>query len=88
MTLLFAKENLNPEKPCIITCALSGVVANRNQCPAIPYTPEEYAREAKSAYDAGAAAVHIHARDPDEREFASGAAVVLDTTREILEVLP
>jgi len=49
----------------MITCALSGVVANRNQCPAIPYTPEEYAAEAKRAYDAGAAVVHIHARKPD-----------------------
>jgi len=49
----------------MITCALSGVVANRKQCPAIPYTPEEYAAEAKRAYEAGAAAVHIHARTPD-----------------------
>jgi 3-keto-5-aminohexanoate cleavage enzyme len=65
MTLLFAKENLNPEKPCLITCALSGVVANRTQCPAIPYTPAEYAAEAKRAFEAGAAAVHIHARAPD-----------------------
>jgi uncharacterized protein (DUF849 family) len=65
MTFLFAKENLNPGKPCIITCALSGVVANRTQCPAIPYAPEEYAAEAKRAYEAGAAAVHIHARAPD-----------------------
>lgn len=53
------------DKPCIITCALSGVVANRDQCPAIPYTPEEYAAEAKRAYEAGAAVVHIHARSPD-----------------------
>ena len=65
MTFLFAKENLDPEKPCIITCALSGVVANRSQCPAIPYTPEDYAAEAKRAYEAGAAAVHLHARAPD-----------------------
>jgi uncharacterized protein (DUF849 family) len=49
----------------MITCALSGVVANRQQCPAIPYTPEEYAAEARRAYEAGAAAVHIHARKPD-----------------------
>ncbi|MBM4393653.1 MAG: 3-keto-5-aminohexanoate cleavage protein [Deltaproteobacteria bacterium] len=48
----------------MITCALSGVVANRAQCPAIPYTPEEYAAEARRAYEAGAAAVHIHARTP------------------------
>jgi len=49
----------------MITCALSGVVANRNQCPGIPYTPEEYAAEAKRSYEAGAAVVHIHARKPD-----------------------
>jgi uncharacterized protein (DUF849 family) len=49
----------------MITCALSGVLANREQCPAIPYTPEEYAAEAKRAYEAGAAVVHIHARKPD-----------------------
>ncbi|MBW2527754.1 MAG: 3-keto-5-aminohexanoate cleavage protein [Deltaproteobacteria bacterium] len=47
---------------CVITAALSGVLANRRQCPGIPYTPEEIADEAKRAYDAGAAVVHIHAR--------------------------
>lgn len=50
---------------CVITCALSGVLANRNQCPAIPYTPVEIAEEAKRAYDAGASVVHIHARNDD-----------------------
>lgn len=49
----------------MITCALSGVMANRSQCAAIPYTPEEYAAEARRAYEAGAAAVHIHARTPE-----------------------
>ncbi len=49
----------------IITAALSGVLANRDQCPHIPYTPAEIADEAKRAYDAGAAAVHIHARTDD-----------------------
>lgn len=62
MTSLWIKQNQNFERSCMITCALSGVVANRAQCPAIPYTPEEYAAEAKRAYEAGAAVVHIHAR--------------------------
>ena len=52
---------------CVITCAISGVAANRDQCPAIPYTPEDYAAEAKRAYDAGASIIHIHARYPDGR---------------------
>ena len=50
---------------CVITCAVSGVAANRSQCPAIPYTPEEYAAETRRARDAGASVVHIHARYPD-----------------------
>lgn len=50
------------EDKVVITCALTGVLANRQQCPGIPYTPEEIADEARRAYDAGAAAVHIHAR--------------------------
>lgn len=53
------------ERPCILTCALSGVVADRRQCPAIPYTPEEYAAEARRAWEAGASIVHLHARRPD-----------------------
>ena len=49
----------------VITAALTGVLATREQCPAIPYTPQEIAEEAKRAADAGAAIVHIHARKPD-----------------------
>jgi 3-keto-5-aminohexanoate cleavage enzyme len=51
--------------PVIITNSISGVVANREQCPAIPYTPEEYAAEARRAVDEGASMIHIHARKPD-----------------------
>ncbi len=61
---MYAKPHQDPSRAAMITCALSGVVANRAQCPAIPYTPEEYAAEARRAYEAGAAAVHIHARTP------------------------
>jgi 3-keto-5-aminohexanoate cleavage enzyme len=53
------------EDPCIITCSISGAVANRDQCPAIPYTPEEYAEEARRAVDEGCTMIHIHARTPE-----------------------
>jgi 3-keto-5-aminohexanoate cleavage enzyme len=53
------------EDPCIITCSISGAVANRDQCPAIPYTPQDYAAEARRAVDEGAAMIHIHARTPE-----------------------
>ncbi len=53
------------ENPVVISCSISGVIANRDQCPAIPYTPEEYAAEARRAVDEGASQLHIHARKPD-----------------------
>jgi uncharacterized protein (DUF849 family) len=53
------------ENPAIVTCSISGAVASREQCPAIPYTPEEYAAEAKRAVDEGATMIHIHARTPE-----------------------
>jgi len=53
-----------PDK-VVITCALSGSVTTRKQCPAIPYTPEEYGEEARRAWEAGAAVLHIHARTDD-----------------------
>jgi 3-keto-5-aminohexanoate cleavage enzyme len=51
----------------IVTAALTGVLANRDQCPAIPYTPIEIAEDALRAYNAGASCVHIHARHDDGR---------------------
>src|SRR5438874_6374901 len=51
--------------PVVISAALTGVLATRDLCPAIPYTPQEIADEAKRAADAGAAIVHIHARNPE-----------------------
>ena len=53
------------EDPAVITCSISGAVANRDQCPAIPYTPEEYAAEARRIVDEGGSMIHIHARTPD-----------------------
>ena len=55
----------NPDAPVIVTAALTGVLANRSQCPAIPYTPAEIADEALRAWEAGATVVHIHAREDD-----------------------
>src|SRR5688500_15749463 len=53
------------EDKVVVTCALTGVLANRSQNTAIPYTPAEIGEEAKRAYEAGASVVHIHARNDD-----------------------
>jgi len=49
----------------IICAALAGAGTFRNQNPAVPYAPEEFAEESAKCYEAGAAMVHIHARSDD-----------------------
>jgi 3-keto-5-aminohexanoate cleavage enzyme len=56
---------MSVDDPAVITCAISGAIANRDQCPAIPYTPQEYAAEARRIVDEGGVHIHIHARSPD-----------------------
>lgn len=49
----------------IITNAISGAEVTKEHNPAVPYTVEEYVREAKSAYEAGASIIHLHVRWDD-----------------------
>ena len=56
---------MSVDDPVVITCSISGSIANREQCPAIPYTPDEYAAEARRIVDEGGVHIHIHARKPD-----------------------
>lgn len=65
-------------RPCVISAALTGVLARRDLCPAIPYTPAEIGEEARRAAEAGAAIVHIHARTAD-----GGPDWSVDTFQEI-----
>jgi 3-keto-5-aminohexanoate cleavage enzyme len=53
------------DNPVILSCSISGAIANRDQCPAIPYTPDEYAAEARRIVDEGGVQIHIHARTRD-----------------------
>jgi uncharacterized protein (DUF849 family) len=48
----------------IITCAVTGAIHTPSMSPYLPVTPEEIAEAAVGAADAGAAIVHLHARDP------------------------
>jgi 3-keto-5-aminohexanoate cleavage enzyme len=47
--------------PAILTCALTGVLTHPDQHP-VPVTPAQMAAEARAAFDAGAAIVHVHVR--------------------------
>lgn len=48
----------------IITAALSGAITIPTQTPHLPYAPEDVVADAIACVQAGAAAVHVHARDP------------------------
>ena len=49
----------------IISACICGAEVTKENNPAVPYTVEEVVREAKSAYDAGAALIHLHVRWDD-----------------------
>ncbi len=78
------------DDPVIISCSISGAIANRDQCPAIPYTPEEYAAEARRAVDEGASQIHIHARRPDGtpsfevEDFRAITEAILDVVDDVI----
>ena len=48
----------------VITCAVTGAIHTPTMSPYLPITPDEIADAAIGAYEAGAAIVHLHARDP------------------------
>ena len=49
----------------IITCAVTGAIHTPSMSPFLPVTPSEIADAAVGAAEAGAAIVHLHARDPE-----------------------
>ncbi|MCK5276564.1 MAG: 3-keto-5-aminohexanoate cleavage protein [Alphaproteobacteria bacterium] len=49
----------------VITCAITGSIHTPTMTPHLPITPDEIASEAVAAAEAGAAILHLHARDPE-----------------------
>ena len=49
----------------IITCAVTGSIHTPSMSPHLPITPDEIAADATAAAEAGAAVIHLHARDPE-----------------------
>ena len=57
---------LRPYDPLIINAAITGMVPRRAQVPHVPVTAEQIVADAVACVDAGAAILHLHAREPDE----------------------
>jgi uncharacterized protein (DUF849 family) len=52
--------------PVIISCAITGSIHTPTLSPALPYKPADIASQAIEAAEAGAAILHLHARDPQD----------------------
>ncbi|MHC0054676.1 beta-keto acid cleavage family enzyme [Actibacterium sp. D379-3] len=60
-------------RPVIISVAITGSVPKKKDTPAVPVTPSEQIESTHQAYEAGAALVHIHVRNPDESSSSDPA---------------
>ncbi|MEH6445306.1 MAG: 3-keto-5-aminohexanoate cleavage protein [Oceanospirillaceae bacterium] len=74
----------------IITCAVTGAIHTPSMSPYLPITAQEIADAAVEAADAGAAIVHLHARDPiDGRPVQTAAAFepILESIKQRSDVI-
>jgi uncharacterized protein (DUF849 family) len=64
MTRQAASTTVKNSRKVIITCAVTGSVHTPTMTPYLPITPDDIARESIAAAEAGAAVIHLHARNP------------------------
>jgi uncharacterized protein (DUF849 family) len=62
----------------IITCAVTGSIHTPSMSPYLPVTPDEIAEAAIGAAEAGAAILHLHARDPEDGRPTQDPAVFMN----------
>ncbi len=65
-------------KKVIISCAVTGAIHTPSMSDALPITPDEIARQSIDAAEAGAAIIHLHARDPKTGEPTPNPDVFMD----------
>ena len=66
-----------PARKVIITCAITGSIHVPSQTPWLPITPDQIAENAIGAANAGAAILHLHARNPEDGRPTPDPAVFL-----------
>ncbi|MEM7028131.1 MAG: 3-keto-5-aminohexanoate cleavage protein [Chloroflexota bacterium] len=72
-------------KKVIITCAVTGASFTPTMSPHLPYTPTDIVEQAIGAADAGAAVLHLHARDPQTGEPTADPELFRDYASQIKE---
>jgi len=81
------------EDKIIISCAITGGIHTPTMSDALPYRPEDIARQAIDAAEAGAAILHLHARDPatgrpspDPKVFMQFLPVIKQSTDAVVNI--
>jgi 3-keto-5-aminohexanoate cleavage enzyme len=72
----------------IITAALAGGATSKNNNPATPYTPEEFAAESYRCLQEGVSIVHIHAKDPSTGMATADVKIIKQTIAAIRDRCP
>jgi uncharacterized protein (DUF849 family) len=71
------RKSSAPARKVIITCAVTGSIHTPTMSPYLPITPQEIAEQAVEAAEAGAAILHLHARDPRDGRPTPDPAVFM-----------
>jgi uncharacterized protein (DUF849 family) len=79
----FDKMEGQMKKKVVITAAITGSIHTLSMSPYLPITPQQIADEAIAAYEAGAAVVHIHARDPQTGRPTPDIGIIGDVVKAI-----
>jgi uncharacterized protein (DUF849 family) len=74
-------------KSVIVTCAITGSIHTPSQSPYLPVTPRQIVEEAVAASEAGAAVLHLHARDPVDGRPTADPAVFMEFLPEMMNRL-
>ncbi|ABX15375.1 3-keto-5-aminohexanoate cleavage protein [Burkholderia multivorans] len=72
-------------KKTIISCAITGAVHTPSMSPYLPCTPDEIAEQSIAAAEAGAAIIHLHARNPADGSPSPSADVYMQFLPRIAE---
>ena len=67
----------------VITCAVTGSIHTPTMSPYLPLTPDEVAKDAIAAAEAGAAILHLHARDPKDGRPSADVSLFAEYARGI-----
>src|SRR5579884_4376602 len=77
MRVAQSREQRPMANKIIISCAITGSIHTPTMSDALPITPDQIATQAIDAAKAGAAILHLHARDPKDGRPSSEASVFM-----------